>query len=129
MLHVIPHVLWCQNFCNFKNPSVTANIITILVKTTISELYQFFLQTVVATFGQDQDHSSAHRARSSVRPLLVLWHGGQAPHGLQVMCVWSLGLLNRGKREAVAVKDKKGKCGRETISLKKMTNQVVFVLG
>ena len=44
VLHVIPHVSRCQNFCNFKNPSPTANIITILVKTTISELYQFFFR-------------------------------------------------------------------------------------
>ena len=42
-LHVIPYVSRCQNFWNFKNPSLTADIITILVKTTISELYQFFL--------------------------------------------------------------------------------------
>ena len=48
-------------------------------------------------------------------------------------CVWSLGLWARGKGEAVAVKDKRGKCGRKRIetmmsrrSLKKMTIWVVF---
>ena len=45
-----------------------------------------------------------------------------------------MGLWARGKGEAVAMKDKKGKCGRKSIetmmsrrSLKKMTNRVVFV--
>ena len=94
----------------------------------------FFLQTVVAKFAHDQDQSSAQKARSSVfGPLLVLWHGGQTLQGLQVMCVES-GTLDQGKGEAVAVKEKKGKCGRKRIetmmsrrSLKKMTNRVVFV--
>ena len=97
VLHVIPHVSWCQNFCNFKNPSPTANIITILVKTTISEMYHFFLPTFFAKFGHDQDHPSAHKGQDLgfFLPLLVLWHGGQAPWGLQVMFVES-GTLGQG---------------------------------
>ena len=51
-------------------------------------------------------------------------------------CVWSLGLWARGKGEAVAMNDKKGKCGIEKIetmmsrrSLKRMTNREVFLFG
>ena len=47
--------------------------------------------------------------------------------------MWSLGLWARGKGEAVAVKDNKGKCGIKWIEimmsrrlLKKMTNRVVL---
>ena len=66
------------------------------MKTTISELYQFFLQTVVAKFAQDQDHFRPKGPRSlDFKPLSVLWHGGQAPQGFQVMCMES-GTLGRG---------------------------------
>ena len=48
-------------------------------------------------------------------------------------CVWSLGLWARGKGEAVAMTDKRGKFGRKRIetmmsrrSLKKKTNRIVF---
>ena len=51
------------------------------------------------------------------------------------MCVES-GTLDQGKGDAVAVKDKKGKCGRKRIEtmmsrrlLKKMTNRVVSLFG
>ena len=47
--------------------------------------------------------------------------------------VWSLGLWASGKEEAVAMKDKRRKCGWKRIeiimsrrSLKKMTNRIIF---
>ena len=117
-----------------KNPSLTAEIITISVKTTISELYQFFLQTVVAKFAQDQDHSSDQKGQDPWF-LNLCWSCGMVAKHLRVSksCVWSLGLWAVGYGEAVAAKDKNGKWRRKRIetimsrrSLKKMTNRVVF---
>ena len=84
-LHVIPYVSRCQNFWNFKNPSLTADIITILVKTTISELYQFFLADSCCKVWPWPGPFKGQRSLV-FRPPLLLWHGGQIPQGLQVMC-------------------------------------------
>ena len=97
VLHVMPYVWQCQNFWNLKNPSLTAKIITILVRTTISELYQFFSpDSCCKVWPWPEPFFCPQGPRSLVyRPLLVLWHGGQAPQGLQVMCVES-GTLGQG---------------------------------
>ena len=112
----MPYVSRCQNFWNFKNPSLTANIITILVKTTISELYQFFLQTVVAKFAQDQDHSSNQKGQDPWF-LNLCWSCGMVAKHLRVSksCVWSLGLWAIGYGEAVATNDKRGSVGGKAL--------------
>ena len=97
VLHVMPYVWQCQNFWILKNPSLTAEIITILVRMTISELYQFFSpDSCCKVLPWPGPFFCPQGPRSLVyRPLLVLWHGGQALQGLQVMCVES-GALGQG---------------------------------
>ena len=104
---------------------------------TISELYQFFLQTVVKKIAQDKDHSSDQKGQDPWFLNLCRSCGMVAKHlRVSKSYLWNLELWARGNGEAVAVNDKKGKVGRKKIEtnisrklLNKMTNREVFLFG
>ena len=101
VLHVIPHVSWCQNFCNFKNPSPTANIITILVKTTISEMYHFFLQFFLQSFAMTRTTPLPTRVKilvffTSAGP--VAWWPSTLGSPSHVCGIWNFGPGEMGKQ-------------------------------